>query len=559
MGVGKGQEMSQTGNQKLETLRLSPKILVLLFFTGYFVLGISLVDDYGIHWDDHSQYLHGLVTADHINKLSGGFFADKPFSGIRLEDYKDRTHGVIFQVAALGIQNLLGITGTRGAFLLRHYLTFIIFFTGLVFLFRLLMLYSDNRAMAMLGVLLMILSPRIFADSFYNSKDIVFLSLTIISIWTLIRFLQKVTFASATFHALASALLISTRIVGVFLPVVTLLFLSLKPFILKGEFITGPALKAAGSLAGFRAILTRGISYLFIMFLLIVAFWPYLWADPFRRLVEIFTTMSHFNWDDPVLFRGSFLSPANLPFYYVPYWIAITTPVLYTLLFVVGVGVVFFRRRRNLAGLIEYVSLAMFFFPLLAVILLGSVIYDGWRQLFFLYVPFLILSLTGFNEILDFIKRKFRPVIVIRLRWSLFLLVIISFLSTATFMIRNHPHQNVYFNFLAGEETTKNFEADYWGLSYRQVLQYLLDHDSSDTIKIVSVNWPGKANADIFPQSQRNRLQFTTYDEARYYISNYRFPPEHDKLFNLEYPYNHPVIEIKVRGNRISGAYLLDR
>jgi hypothetical protein len=125
-------------------------------------------------------------------------------------------------------------------------------------------------------------------------------------------------------------------------------------------------------------------------------------------------------------------------------------------------------------------------------------------------------------------------------------------------MIRNHPYQNVYFNFLAGKETTKNFEADYWGLSYRQVLQYLLDHDSSDIIKIFSVNWPGEANADILPIKQKERLQFVSLDHARYYISNYRFPSEHDKLFSLEYPYNNPVFEIVVCGNKIAGAYLLD-
>jgi hypothetical protein len=413
--------------------------------------------------------------------------------------------------------------------------------------------------MAMLGVLFMILSPRIFADSFYNSKDIVFLSLTIISTWTLIRFLQNATFASATFHALASALLISTRIVGVFVPAVTLLFLFLKPFILKEEFIIGSALKAAGILANLRVVLIKGGYYLFIMFLLAVAFWPYLWNDPFRRFIEIFTTMSHFNWDDPVLFRGRYFQPSNLPFYYIPFWILITTPVLYSVFFLFGLGFSVFGRKHGLSLLFDSVCLVVFFLPLISVILLGSVIYDGWRQLFFLYVPFLILSLVGLHEILNLIKRKVRPDAVRSLRWSLFLIVIISCVSTASFMIRYHPHQNVYFNFLAGKNTTKNFEADYWGLSYRQVLQYLLDNDPSDTIKIYSVNWPGKANADIFPRGQKDRLQFTTSDEARYYISNYRFPPEHDKLINLEYPYNQPVFEIKVKGNRISGAYLLNR
>ena len=542
-----------------KTLRLSSKLLVLIFFSGYFLFGLSLVDDYGIHWDDHSQYLGGLVTAEHINGLSGGLLSHKPFSSIRLEDYKDRTHGVIFQLVSLGIQNLLGITDTRGIFLLRHYFTFIIFFTGLIFFFRLLMLRFGNRALALLGVVFMILSPRIFADSFYNSKDIVFLSLTIMSTWTLIRFLQHTTFATATFHSLVSALLISTRIVGIFVPAVTLLFLFLKPFILKGELINGTAPTAAGLRASLRVMLSRGIYYLFLMAMLTVAFWPYLWDDPLSRFIEIFTTMSHFNWDDPTLFFGRFLNPSRLPFYYVPGWIAITTPVLYTLFFVLGIISVCYWRRRDLSGLIECVSLTMFVVPLFSVILLGSVIYDGWRQMFFLYVPFLILSLVGFSEILSFIERKFRSAIELRLKWAFFIIVILSCSSTAIFMFRNHPYQNVYFNFMAGKETTKNFEADYWGLSYRQVLQYLLDHDSSDTIKILSANWPGKANADIFPEEQKDRLQFVSPEKACYFISNYRFPSEHDKLFNLEYPYNHPVFEIEVSGNKISGAYLLNR
>ena len=537
-------------------LHLSPESLIILFFSGYFVFGLLLVDDYGIHWDDHSQYIHGLVSTDYINELSGGWFAaDKPYSDIRLEDYKDRSHGVVFQMAALSIQHLLGISDPRGIFLLRHYFTFLLFFTGLIFFFRLLMLRFENRAMAILGVLFMVLSPRIFADSFYNSKDIVFLSLFIISIWTLIRFLQKATFASASFHALASALLISTRIVGVFLPVVTLLFLFLKPFILKNEIVTGLKVNAAGILASLRVVLIKGGIYLFLMFLLTFAFWPYLWSDPFRRLIEVFTTMSNFNWDDPVLFLGKYYLPSNLPLYYIPFWILISTPVLYSVLFFLGLGFFVTRSERGLCFLFDSLCIVLFFLPLLSVIVHGSVIYDGWRHLFFLYVPFMILSLVGFHEIMNFIKKKLRPISARLFKWSLFLIILISSVGTASFMIRYHPHQNVYFNFLAGKNTTKNFEADYWGLSQRQVLQYLLDNDPSDTIKILSANWSGKANADIFPREQRDRLRFVSPGEASYFISNYRFPPEHDKFINLEYPYNRPVIEIKVNGNKISGAY----
>jgi len=539
--------------------RLLPDLFVILFFSGYFILGLSLVDDYGIHWDDHSQYNHGLVTADFINDFCGGCLADTSFSDTRLEDYKDRSHGVIFQVSALGIQHLLGIRDARDIFLLRHYLTFIIFFIALIFFYRLLKLHFENRFIAMTGVLFMILSPRIFADSFYNSKDIVFLSFTIIGTWTLVRFLQRPTYSSAGFHALASALLISTRIIGVFMPVLTLLFLLLKLFIFKNENKSGQKGELAGKLEDLRNMLIKGGYYLILMFALTVVFWPYLWNQPIQHFAEIFTTMSHFKWDDPVLFRGKFLIPDALPFYYIPFWILITTPVLYSFLFIAGLGFILFDRRRNFTQMIELVLVSMFFFPLLAVILLGSVIYDGWRQLFFLYLPFLIISLKGLYELVNLVSLNARQNLALWLRRIVYLCIFFSCVSTATFMIRYHPFQYVYFNFMAGKEPAKNFEADYWGLSYRQDLQYLLDHDPSDTIRILSVNWPGKANADIFSPLQRNRLKFTTPPDALYYISNFRFPAEHDKFFNREYPYNQPLFEIKVRKNTISGVYLLKR
>ncbi len=38
-------------------------------------------------------------------------------------------------------------------------------------------------------------------------------------------------------------------------------------------------------------------------------------------------------------------------------------------------------------------------------------------------------------------------------------------------MIKNHPHQYVYFNILAGKNYNKNFEMDYWGISNTMALE----------------------------------------------------------------------------------------
>jgi hypothetical protein len=140
---------------------------------------------------------------------------------------------------------------------------------------------------------------------------------------------------------------------------------------------------------------------------------------------------------------------------------------------------------------------------------------------------------------------------------ALFLLVLVSVITTGTFMVRNHPNQNVYFNFIAGRETTRNFEADYWGLSYRQGLEYILEHDKRDSIPVFAINYPGRANLEILPPAERNRIVFTEPEGADYWLSNYRFPGEHDRYFRKDPPYDKVFWERRVKGKPVVGVYLL--
>jgi hypothetical protein len=238
----------------------------------------------------------------------------------------------------------------------------------------------------------------------------------------------------------------------------------------------------------------------------------------------------------------------------------ITTPLLYTFLFLAGTGWIFFhllKKEFTEDHIIDFVNLILFFLPLLAVILLHSTLYDGWRQMFFLYGPFMMLSMTGFFALLRWAK-GLQPVIFSKwARMSLFMLVLASVISMTSFMIGHHPHQNVYFNRLAGKHTTRDFEGDYWGLSYRQALEYLVEHDTRDSILVFAINWPGRANADILRPEQRERLFFTDPEKADYWISNYRFPGEHDRYFRHDPPYDKVFWEKKVNGNPIVGVYLL--
>jgi len=395
----------------------------------------------------------------------------------------------------------------------------------------------------------MILSPRIFADAFYNSKDIIFLSFYIISTYSLVKFLQWPSFKTAFYFALSSALLINTRILGVIMPLVGLVFVF-------ARILTEHRNKRV-----VRSYLLSTSYTLILLFLLTVLFWPYLWENPFARLVESFRTMGHFPWDDPVLYWGKFIPATQLPLHYILSWILITSPLLYSIFFLAGAVFTISRPLKSQLddqGLIDLLNLVLFFLPVLAVIVLHSTLYDGWRQMFFLYGPFMMLAMAGFEGVLQKLKNLKSGTLSRLVRLALFLAIVWTLASVTFFMVSNHPNQNVYFNFIAGKQTTKNFDADYWGLSYRQALEYILEVDERDSIPVFTVNYPGKANALILKPEQRRRLVYKDLPgEADYWLSNYRFPSEHDRYFRHDWPYDRPLWELMVKKNPIVGAYLL--
>ena len=53
-------------------------------------------------------------------------------------------------------------------------------------------------------------------------------------------------------------------------------------------------------------------------------------------------------------------------------------------------------------------------------------------------------------------------------------------------MIVNHPHQNVYFNFIGGKKPHLNYEIDYWGLSNKYALIKIMSSKQKGEVVTVS-------------------------------------------------------------------------
>lgn len=463
---------------------------VLIFFTAYFMVGVLIFSNYGISWDEPISRMNGEVAYGYV------FQNDQ-----RLIAYHDRHYGTAFELPLVIFEKVLAVKTTHAAYLLRHFLTFLLFF-GSVFVFYLMAKEKfSSAALGLLGAGFLVLSPRIFADSFYNSKDMPVLAFFILSIYTLMRFLKTPSWRSALLHATSSAFLIDIRLSGILAPLLTIFFFG-------------------------KNKLANLFLYLELLLFFIYAFWPYLWADPLNNFIEAWKHMSRFSiWGGTVLYFGNYIKATELHWHYIPVWIFITTPILYLILFAIGFFSVFFKIFKNIKSPSEIynthkddlIIFCWLFLPYLGYLFFRPGIYDGWRHFYFIYPAFLLVVLAGVKEIHTFAKPRVFSLLVILSAVSLF--------SVLWFMVQYHPYQNVYFNEFAGDMRTAkaNFELDYWGLAFREGLEYIAKNDHDAKIPVFFA-YGVSGNADILREEQKSR--FTVVSDiasAKYILGNYRW------------------------------------
>jgi hypothetical protein len=176
------------------------------------------------------------------------------------------------------------------------------------------------------------------------------------------------------------------------------------------------------------------------------------------------------------------------------------------------------------------------------------VLYDDWRHLYFVYPAFLVIGMTGFREL------SRRP----RLYKAAMVLMLLSLLSGVVTLVRYHPYQNVYFNALAGAEVEKRFELDYWGLSFREGLEFVLRADPSDPVRVAVSDFPGVVNTWLLEPEQRRRLQIVPLGEADWFLSNHRQPGHYADFRARRFPCVNEAYAVRFNGATLLGVYRLN-
>lgn len=483
-------------------------VAVIIFFSLLLGIGFLVYQDYGVSTDEPAEFTTGSIDFQRLRSGDEAKFLEDCSQIGNNCYYPALFEMVLYRIAPSG--------DSRDIYLTRHLFTFLFFaFSVFIFFFTGKKIFKDWK-LGLLGSLFLILSPRIFAASFFNPKDIPFLSSYVIAIYTLLLFLEKKKWWTTILHSLAVGIACSIRTPGLILIPITLISYLLV-LVLKKQLNWKNIRKLLFLSALFIAI-TAGVIYISS---------PILYSHPIENYIKAFNIFKNYPWNGYQLFMGKDIG-SNIPWDYSIVWFAISFPIFYTILFFIGLGAVIrqvIKKSTAREWLIDHFSLlvggACGLLPILIVIIFKSNLYTDNRQMYFCYPALLLLALFGFRTVVKIVN-KITP-----RGWILSSLILVAGLAYPVyFMTRYHPYQNVYFNFLAGSKMStikQKYSLDTWAVSSKQALEYLIKNNPKGLIRIKVYDY-GENSALIIPLADRERLRFYSKTPS-FVITNYRYFP----------------------------------
>ena len=476
---------------------LAPHWGAMLALALFLIAGLAVLDDYGRHWDELAQRqnadanLRYLADGD-IDAYTSGLWVDH-----------EKFYGMAFEVPLLLIERAFGIDDDpRAVNLSRHLHSRLLFLAGGLFAYLLALRLFGSRLLALFAMGFFLLHPRLYGHSFFNSKDIPFLVMFIVALFLAHRAFKRDSLTAFALLGVGVGVLMNLRIMGVVLLAAVLALRALDLAL------------ASGWAERKRVLLTAG-AFALAAALTIYALLPYLWADPVGRATEWWSTFSDHPNVISELFRGTPYRTTDFPVEYLPVWFSITTPPFALLLGAVGAGGALaaavrapraaLRNGRLRFGLLLAGCFAL---PVLAVMLPGGNIFNGWRHMHFLWAPFALLGAFGLGVLASALRR-------LGLRAWVYGAAGAGLAATVVSMALVHPNEDIYFNLLtdrvAPGHLISQYPMAYWPLPIRQGLEWVIEHsapysEGMSAVRASGREWILTENTLILPESARERL-----------------------------------------------------
>lgn len=525
------------------------RLLFLLLALILFFLMPYLSTDYAITGDELAQKTYGELILKHYETDGKYVLEEGKYKGQNALNMKPNLYyyGGLFDYTAAWINE--HIAGDMDEYDVRHIWNAFFGFILILFTGFLAKEVSASWAVAFLAMLFMALSPRIFGHSMNNPKDIPFAAAFAFTLLYIIRFVKQLPrpgTKTIVMLIIGVAAAINVRVGGILLIAYLGLFTGL-------AYLLQPKLRA--KLTDFKhlgKIFLKGLVVTLGGYFGGLLFWPWGAQAPLSNPLEALSEMSNFSTSIRMLFEGSHLWSDQLPWYYIPKWMLIASPVvvlLGALLFVVFLAMQFKDKKTFGLLLLTFAGV----FPVAYAILKHSSLYDGMRHFLFVYPVLVVLAAYGWHQLSKF---KNTPA----LRWGVTVVIALLCALPLTWMVKNHPYQYIYFNELSGgaENAYLNYEMDYWMNSTKQLSDWLAQND--DRIKngekvLVATNCYDPVKhymAEIAPSVKVIYARY--YDRQKQPADYYMFIPRfvnRGHMASGAYPPADVVYEEKLNGSTI--------
>ena len=498
--------------------------LVALFFALLTVLGILTNMDYGRPRDETSEQdilRMNLNQYAQVLNLPGRYLAHGrvawPEDGL-IEDSVEKDHG---ECAYYPLFWLMGETERSGEQIMDvwHAYTWLWFVAGAAALWSICRRLGLSRGLSCVATLFLVLSPRMFAEGHYNNKDMVLLTLVLLAVWLALRLMDKPTLARALLFSLAGAMAANTKIIGLLVWGLCGLFVLIRQIANRSLTLRVwlLALAAFVGFCGFYALLT-----------------PAMWNDPPEYISYVLgNTANYSRWKNDVLFRGAVFHTQSyrLPFYYLPYMMLVTTPLWILMFFAVGQSLSMVRLIKRFRTLFTdnmnttlLLCTCLWLLPFLYAVIARPTLYNGWRHMYFIYGPMLVLAAYGLHAVWQRLRSIGKPF------WKRLACALLALCMayTGAIMAVAHPNEYSFYNVTVWDKDLPSFlELDYWNVSTLQTLRALLRRlgpDGQATIAGAEARTQtGLEDAwELLTPKQRQQLTVLSYGNtsAEYVMSN---------------------------------------
>jgi hypothetical protein len=231
---------------------------------------------------------------------------------------------------------------------------------------------------------------------------------------------------------------------------------------------------------------------------LMLSSWPWGEVSPILNPLRSVRDAVRFSFVGTTLFFGQQVPARMPPLSYIPVWFGLQLPEFYFVAAVAAVVAFVFRRRfssgdrrwsmcNSESSGIELGFLAFaVLFPIATAMTLRSTLYDAVRHFLFVIPPLAVLAAAG-------IESGLRPPVPRPVRVLIACAAITAAALTVRDMIALHPYQSVYFNrVVAGglKGAAGRFETDYWGNSYREATEWVVQNVQGERIRVANCSNP---------------------------------------------------------------------